>query len=100
MINGEMMKENIVQILVSELGYLDHVADITADDLINLQPQLQPILKKWLSDREVENVETNNISITQLISRGYTFPSALISMDWLLTEPEIAIKELSNELRR
>jgi hypothetical protein len=32
--------------------------------------------------------------------RKYTFPSTLISIDRLLTEPEIARKELADEIRR
>jgi len=95
------MKERIVSILTNELRYSEHVADITADDLIKVQPQLQLVLQQWLDTREIINFEIYGFSIKQLIEqRRYTFPSALISMDWLLTEPDIAIKELSEEIRR
>jgi len=95
------MKEKIVDILKKELGYSEHVADVTADDLMSLSPQLQAALAKWLDKREVTNVEVLGFSIKQLMEqRGYTFPSALISMDWLLTEPDIAQKELADEIRR
>lgn len=95
------MKDRIIDILISELGYSDHVANLTADDLVKVKPQLQPALQKWLDSREITNVEILGFSIDQLTKqRGYTFPSALISMDWLLTEPDIAQKELSNEIRR
>ena len=95
------MKDKIVEILKKELDYTDHVADVTADDLLALNPKLQPMLQKWLEKREITDVEVLGFSIKQLMEqRGYTFPSALISMDWLLTEPEIAKKELSNEIRR
>ena len=95
------MKEKIVDILKKELGYSERVADVTADDLLSLSPQLQPALTKWLDKREVTNMEILGFSIKQLMEqRGYTFPSALISMDWLLTEPDIAQKELTEEIRR
>ena len=95
------MKEKIIEILVKELDYSDHVANITADDLLKIQPQLQPALQTWLDTRDIVNVEVLGFSIKQLMEqRDYTFPSALISMDWLLTDPEIAREELTSEIRR
>ena len=95
------MKDKIIKILKNELSYSDSVADVTADDLLSLSPQLQPALSKWLEKRELTNVEVQGFSIKQLMEqRGYTFPSALISMDWLLTEPDIAKKELTDEIWR
>jgi hypothetical protein len=95
------MKEKIIEILKKELGYSDHVAGITADDLLSISTQLKPALSKWLEKREITNLEVSGLSIKQLMERrGYTFPSALISMDWLLTEPEVAKRELLNEVRR
>jgi hypothetical protein len=95
------MKEKIIEILEKEFCYSTHVASVTADDLLSLTPQLKPALSKWLKKREITNVEVSGFSIKQLMEqRGYTFPSALISMDWLLTDPETAKKELIKEVRK
>ena len=95
------MKKNIVNILMTELNYSEHVANVTADDLLNINPQLQPALQSWLDTRTVTDIQVHGFSIKQLMEqRKYTFPSALISIDWLLAEPEIAKKELSEEIRR
>jgi hypothetical protein len=95
------MRDKIINILMKELGYSDHVASLTANDLANIQPQLRPALQVWIDTRSITDIEVLGFSIKQLMKqRGYTFPSALISMDWLLTEPEIAKKELSDEIRR
>ena len=95
------MKEEIVEILMKELDYSEHAAELTADDLIKIHPQLHPALQKWLDTRIITNVEVLGFSIKQLMEqREYTFPSALISMDWLLTEPDIAKEELSEDVRR
>jgi len=95
------MKAKIIEILKNELAYSDHVADVTAADLQSLSPQLQPALTKWLDKREVTNIEILGFSVKQLMEqRAYTFPSALISMDWLIKEPDIAKKELTDEIRR
>lgn len=94
------MREKIKNILIDEYDYSDHVAGVTADDLINILPQLQPALQEWVDSRVITNVEVEGFSINQLMERDYTFPSALISLHWLLTEPDVAKAELSDELRR
>jgi len=95
------MKEKIINILTQELDYSDFVAEQTADDLISIDKQLQPLLEKWLSNREITDFEVLVFSINELMrQRNFTFPSALIAMDWLLTEPEIASRELSQKHRR
>jgi len=95
------MKEKIVKILIDELDYSSHVAEVTAEDLLNLHPQLQPILQKWLDTRESSDLHTSGFSLLQLITeRQYTFPSALIAMDWLLTDPKTAKTALSEDVMR
>ncbi|MCL2063218.1 MAG: hypothetical protein FWG98_02460 [Candidatus Cloacimonetes bacterium] len=95
------MKEKIMEILIKELNYSDFVAEQTATDLASIDNQLKPILQKWLNNREITNFEVLGFSIDELMSqRNFTFPSALIAMDWLLTEPEIAMNELSQKYRR
>ena len=88
------MKDKIVEILKKELDYSEYVANVTANNLVSISPQLQPVLAKWVDTREMTNVEVLGFSIKQLMERDYTFPSALISMNWLLTDPETAKKEL------
>ena len=95
------MKEKIIEILTKELNYSDYAADLTADDLLSISEQLQPLLQKWLETREKTNVTIAGFSTKELVTeRNYTYPSTLIAMDWLLTEPEIATKELSKKIRR
>lgn len=39
------------------------------------------------------------ISLKNLIKKGLTYPSALISLSWLLVEPEVAIHELMSVVK-
>ncbi|MCL2063790.1 MAG: hypothetical protein FWG98_05410 [Candidatus Cloacimonetes bacterium] len=95
------MKKKIIELLTKELGYSDYVAEQTANDLLSINHKLQPLLEKWLGTREIKNFEILGFSIDELMSqRNFTFPSALIAMDWLLTEPEIATRELSQKYRK
>lgn len=61
-----------------------------------------------LSEFEKKKVEKNmneikekieEISLKNLIKKGLTYPSALISLSWLLVEPEVAIHELMSVVK-
>jgi hypothetical protein len=95
------MLDAIKQILIKELGYSDHSASITAKDLLSLDQSLQNALNDWVEDRtEVEfGVEgfTTNWLITE---KGMTYPAALIALDWLIKEPEVAKNELAKDYIR
>jgi hypothetical protein len=46
----------------------------------------------------MSDITIEGFSLLQLVETGFTFPSAIIAMDWLMIEPEIAKEELSSEL--
>ena len=45
------MKEKIKEILIRELGYSEYVAELTANDLMDLKPELKGALTEWLDNR-------------------------------------------------
>ena len=95
------MIEKIINILVSELEYSEYAAQITAQDLVSLQPELQVYLEQWLFNRVENEVVINKFSTSYLIKkRGFSYPAALIAMDWLLTDPLTAEIELSSDIEK
>lgn len=95
------MQDSLKSILISQLNYSDYEGEITAKDLINLQPQLQQYLKQWLKDRTTPEVVVKKFSTSDLMKKkGFTYPAALIAMDWLLTDPVTAERELSSDIKR
>ncbi|MCL1912311.1 MAG: hypothetical protein FWG10_00155 [Eubacteriaceae bacterium] len=92
------MEEKIKDILITELDYSKYVAEMTAEDLCNLQPPLDGIRDAWLADRSISDIVVEGFSVSNLLKAGFTFPSALIAMDWLMDEPDIAKEELASEL--
>jgi len=95
------MLEKISDILIRELAYSDYEAEITANDLLNLHTSLKPYFDKWLTSREITDITVEGYSIKNLMeTRDFTFPSAIIAMDWLLTEPDIAKKALADNVKR
>lgn len=94
------MKEKIIKILITELDYSEYAANLTADDLLGITQKLQPTLQKWLDTRVMTDIEVSGFSIKMLMEqREFTFPSALIAIDWLLTDPSTAKSALSERFR-
>ena len=93
------MKQKLKEILMNELAYSEYVAEITLEDLCNLNEELSAILEKWTENRTVTDIAVEGFSLAALMEeRGFSFPAALIAMDWLLIEPEIAKTELSGDI--
>ena len=96
-----MNKYTLEKILVEELQYSNCEASITANDLMQLQPPLIPAAERWEKDRAETDISIMGFSAKQLMkSKHFTYPAALIALDWLLTEPEIAKKELGSDIVR
>lgn len=93
------MKSKLKDILIKELNYSEYAATVTSNDLENLhEQQLREALESWLHDRTVTDVVINGFSALQLMQeKNFTYPAALIALDWLLTEPDIAKKELEKD---
>lgn len=95
------MKSKLKDILIKELDYSEYAADITANDLENLHEPLRDALASWLHDRTITDVTINGFSALQLMhEKHFTYPAALIALDWLLIEPDIAKKELAKDYIR
>ena len=96
-----MNKSALEKILVDELYYSNYEASLTATDLMQLQPQLIPAAERWKKDRTETDISVMGFSAKQLMSsKHFTYPAALIALDWLLTEPEVAKEELSSDIVR
>ena len=92
--------KEISHILKTEYDYSDYEAEVSAHDLILLSSQLQPALSNWISSRKEMLIQVGEFSTTQLVKeKGFTYPAALIALDWIITEPEIAIPVITNDIR-
>lgn len=80
-------------------GYPDKASAMVALELSNVDSQLIPLVEKWLNDNE-ENYESQGYNIFDLMkSRRMTYPAALLTIDWLIKEPEKAKKSLENGVK-
>lgn len=80
-------------------GYPDRVANLVSLDLVKVDSNLMPLVERWLNGEE-DDYKSHGYSIFGLMnSRGMTYPAALLTIDWLIKEPEKAKKSLEKGIR-
>ena len=94
------MKEKIYRVL-KERGYNDHSVKLMIADLMSLSDPLDRMLKVWLNnEREQPDYSYGGYSISRLQhERGMKYPAALLTMDWLMKEPENAKRSLNKGIK-
>lgn len=96
-----MDKVKLYEILVNELDYSEYEARTTANDLVNMHPRFLPALKKWAESREETEIAIGAISTTKLMDvKKFTYPAALIALDWVVTDPDTAVPVLTCDIRQ
>lgn len=79
-------------IIIERLNCDERTAERLAAKLTAISDELKPILNAWL-ESAVENsdIEFNGYSINSLMKKdGVKFTGALLTLDWLIREPEKA----------
>ena len=95
-----MDKLEILEILMQR-GYTQRNASQVAEEMVNIAPQLQQYLEAWLMDKSYnENYEVGEYSLKRLQEeRRMNYPAALLTMDWLIKEPEAALRSLNRGIK-
>lgn len=84
-----------------ERGYNAYSAQLVAEDLSKLSEPLSEHLINWLDDESYsKDFVANGYSMSWLQSeRQMNYPAALLTMDWLIREPEKAIESLKRKIK-
>lgn len=95
-----MTKEYVIQVLM-ENQYTEQQANAVSNDILNLDEKLIPIFEKWASSGEVQDFSSNGLSISELMKRfeKMKFPAVLLTMDWVVKEPNIALLAIEQGIR-
>lgn len=93
--------ENQIKYILIDRGYNERNAKLVAHELTLLSAPLQPLLSQWLdNEQHMEDYKAEDYTITGLMQkRGMTYPAALLTIDWLLKEPEEAKLSLSRGIK-
>lgn len=91
-----MDKETMMKIL-EQKGYDKKSASLVANDLMQLESPLSDYLGQWVERDTITDYIVDGYSIVNLMQeRSMTYPAALLTMDWIIKEPEKALKSLKS----
>lgn len=87
----------MVQIIQERLHCSSTRAEAIEHELSSLSPELQPLLAAWLKSGEcADDTMYCGYSVHSLMKKyDMKFTGALLSVDWIIKDPESALKALS-----
>ena len=91
--------EKIKEVLL-ERGYTDKLVNAVIHDLMTIDESLKEGLSLWLESEKETDHTIQGIALSELKNKfGMTYPAALLTMDWLIKEPEKAIESINRGIR-
>ena len=94
-----MKREDIYAGLVAK-KFDRGTAEILSESLITVNPELLTLLKSWLESGVETDYKTHGITIKRLMEEhGMQYQAALLTIDWILKEPDIALNVLRKGIR-
>lgn len=81
-------------------GFDVKTSTILAKNLVCISLELRPMLEQWLTTGDILDFQSNGISIKTIMNRyDMQYQAALLTMDWILQEPETALTALKKGIR-
>ena len=94
-----MSMEKIKEVLL-ERGYTDKQVNAVIYDLMIIDESLKEGFSLWLESEKETDYTIQGIALSELRNKfGMTYPAALLTMDWLIKEPEKAIESINRGIR-
>ncbi|HKD75054.1 MAG TPA: hypothetical protein VKB76_06140 [Ktedonobacterales bacterium] len=87
----------LVRRLIFEFGYPTSYVAKFADELLQLEPQLQEAFSIWWYTGAIPSFAVEGFTIQRLVDEyRSTIPNAFTTLDWLIREPEVALYSLTH----
>ena len=81
-------------------GYNEAQAELAMKKLDNISPKLLSVLKEWSHTGKEIDYTIEGVKLSELKTQyRLTYPAALLSMDWLIREPEKALACIKRGIR-
>lgn len=91
---------NTIENILIQRGYNQEDAASVAADLANVSDCLKAVLDKWLLDGSESDYEAEGYTILGLKEQfEMTYPAALLSIDWIIKEPDEAVECIKRGIR-
>ncbi len=89
-----------IQDILIERGFPEKQAISVASDLQAIDPALQNGLQSWLADQTETDFLIEGFKLSDLKQKfDMTYPAALLTVNWLIKEPELAKKSIQRGIR-
>ena len=89
-----------IQDILIERGFPEKQAFSVAVDLQAIDLALQNGLQSWLADQTETDFLIEGFKLSDLKQKfDMTYPAALLTVDWLIKEPELAKKSIQRGIR-
>ena len=89
-----------IQDILIERGYPEKQAVSVASDLQEIDSTLRAGLQSWLADQTETDYLIEGFKLSELKQKfDMIYPAALLTMDWLIKEPELAKKSIQRGIR-
>lgn len=91
--------EKIKEVLL-ERGYTDKQVNAVIYDLVTIDESLKEGFSLWIELEKETDYTIQGITLSELKNKfGMNYPAALLTMDWLIKEPEKAIESINRGIR-
>ena len=93
--------EELIHKTLLESGYDEKAARMVLPDLLGLSEPLKSLLKAWLeNEKQHSDYTVAGFSVSEMQKeRGMNYPAALLTIDWLIKDPENAKRSLTKGIR-
>jgi hypothetical protein len=86
-----MNKQNIIEYLLNDLQYPQKAAEVVAEKLCAASPTIQNAFTEYRDTGNIPEICIENYSVEKLQrEHGMNEIAALLTLDWLMREPEKA----------
>lgn len=93
--NIEIIKKSLL-----ERGYNQHETEILSEDLVSVHKDLLSCLETWIYSGKECDYTAHGISVKSLMEKyNLKYPAALLSIDWVIKEPNSAISAIEKGIR-
>lgn len=91
----KLTTSDIASWLVEELSYSPYAAEVVAKDLLAAMPQIMEAFVQFREQGQISELEVEGYDLQRLEQEHSMNPiAALLTLDWLLKEPEVALASL------
>ena len=94
-------KKAIECVLTMREKYAENKAQEVADDLMQLHQSLIPLFERWFDDPgDQDDLVAEGLSLKMLCDKlKMNYAAALLTMDWVIKEPAVAVPAIKSRFR-